>query len=51
MFNAALFGETLTLTVPGAEIVTVVEPVIEVFESNVAVTTTVFGLGGVAGAV
>ena len=50
-FSAALVGEILMLTAPGAAIVTVVEPVMDVFESNVAVTTTVFGLGAVAGAV
>jgi len=44
-------GEMLTLSVIGAVIVTVVEPVMEVLESNAAFTTTVLGVGAVAGAV
>jgi hypothetical protein len=44
-------GETLTLTFVGEPIATVVEPEMAPFESEVAVTVTVFGLGAVAGAV
>ena len=43
-------GETPTETLPLA-IVTAVDPVIEVFETEVAVTLTTLGLGVVAGAV
>jgi hypothetical protein len=46
-----LLGETVTTMLFGATIVTGVEPVIDPFESEVAVTVTIFGLGAVAGAV
>ena len=44
-------GETLTLMELGDPIVTVAEPDIAPFMSEVAVTVTMFGLGAVAGAV
>jgi hypothetical protein len=44
-------GETVTLMLLGAPIETVVDPDIVPFESEVALTVTVFGLGAVAGAV
>jgi hypothetical protein len=46
-----LLGVTATVMLLGATIVAVVEPVIAPFESEVAVTVTLFGLGAVAGAV
>ena len=46
-----LLGVTATVMLLGATIVAVVDPVIAPFESEVAVTVTLFGLGAVAGAV
>jgi len=51
VFSSTLAGETVTLTCVLDEIVTVVEPDIDRFDRDVAVTTTVAGLGAVAGAV
>jgi hypothetical protein len=44
-------GETVTTILFGATMVTTVEPVIDPFESEVALTVTTLGLGAVAGAV
>jgi hypothetical protein len=46
-----LLGETVTMMLLGATMVTGVEPLIDPFESAVAVTVTTLGLGAVAGAV
>jgi hypothetical protein len=51
VFNSTLAGETVTLTCALDEIVTVVDPDIDRFDRDLAVTTTVAGLGAVAGAV
>ena len=51
VFSSTLAGETVTLTCVLDEIVTVVEPDTDRFDKDVAVTTTVAGLGTVAGAV
>jgi hypothetical protein len=51
VFSWTLAGEIVTPTCVPDEIVTVVDPDIERFEREVAVTTTVAGLGAVAGAV
>ena len=51
VFSWTLAGEIVTPTCVPDEIVTVVDPNIERFKREVAVTTTVAGLGAVAGAV
>jgi hypothetical protein len=51
VFSWTLAGETVTPTCVLDEIVTVVDPDIDRFDREVAVTTTVAGLGAVAGAV
>jgi hypothetical protein len=51
VFSSMLAGEIVTLTCVDERIVTVVEPDIEGFEREVAVTVTIPGLGAVAGAV
>lgn len=51
VFTWTLAGDIVTLTWLLDEIVTVVEPDIDRFDREAAVTTTVAGLGGAAGAV
>ena len=51
MLRDGSLGETVTLMAVGAAMVTIVDPEIAPFESEVAVTVTVFGLGTVVGAV
>jgi len=51
VLSSTLPGDTLTLTTEGAITVTVVEPEIAWFDSDVALTLTIFGVGALDGAV